>query len=209
MAAYDYLIKIIFVGAVSVGKTSLLCNYCNKHYDLKYCPTIGVDFHPTYHRIDEKTIKCHIWDTAGQEQFKSIVNSYYKGAAATVCMFDVSRPRTFDSAKEWINTVNHASIAEHLPVLVIANKVDLQHSKCLIVEAQNYCHDNGYHFIETSVKKSIGVSDAIEAIVQKVYDEIIVAGVPSPGIRIADHEKQVERLSNSKYSAYRLRPNCC
>ena len=202
MAAYDYLIKIIFIGAASVGKTSLLCNYCNKHYDAKYCPTIGVDFHTTYHRIDEKTIKCHMWDTAGQERYKSIVNSYYKGISATVCLFDVSRPRTFDSAKEWIDTVKNASGAEHLPVLVIANKVDLDHSKCLIVEAKNYCNENGYHFIETSVKKTIGISDAIECIVQKVYDEIIIAGVPSPGIRTIDHEKQVKRLSN-----YRL--NCC
>ena len=209
MAAYDYVIKIIFVGAASVGKTSLLCNYCNRHYDAKYCPTIGVDFHATYHRMDEKTIKCHMWDTAGQEQFKSIVNSYYKGVAATVCMFDVSRPRTFDSAKEWIDTVKYTSSAEHLPVLLIANKVDLDHNKSLLTEAQNYCHENGYHFIETSVKKSIGVSDAIEAIVQKVYDEIIVAGVPSPGIRTTDHEKEVERLSNSRYSGSSLRMNCC
>ena len=69
---YDYLMKIIFIGAPCVGKTSLLCNYCNKHYDSKYMPTIGVDFHATYHRVDEKTIKCHMWDTAGQETFMSI-----------------------------------------------------------------------------------------------------------------------------------------
>ena len=209
MAAYDYVIKIIFIGAASVGKTSLLCNYCNKHYDAKYCPTIGVDFHATYHRMDEKTIKCHMWDTAGQERYKSIVNSYYKGVSATVCLFDVSRPRTFDSAKEWIDTVKNASSAEHLPVLVIANKVDLDHSKCLIVEAKNYCNDNGYHFIETSVKKSIGISDAIESIVQKVYDEIIIAGVPSYGIRTIEHEKHVKRLSNSNYHASNYRLNCC
>lgn len=209
MEAYDYVIKIIFIGAASVGKTSLLCNYCNKHYDAKYCPTIGVDFHATYHRMDEKTIKCHMWDTAGQERYKSIVNSYYKGVSATVCLFDVSRPRTFDSAKEWIDTVKQASSTEYLPVLVVANKVDLDHSKCLIAEAKNYCNENGYHFIETSAKKSIGISDAIESIVQKVYDEIIVAGVLSPSIRTIDHEKQVKRLSNSNYSAGSYQMNCC
>jgi len=209
MEAYDYVIKIIFVGAASVGKTSLLCEYCNKHYDAKYSPTIGVDFHATYHRVDEKTIKCHMWDTAGQEQFKSIVNSYYKGVAATVCMFDVSRPKTFDMAKEWIATVKHSSNADHLPVLVIANKIDLDHSTCLVAEAQNYCNENGYHFIETSVKKSIGISHAIEAIVQKVYIEIIVAGLPNPGIRTTQHKKQIEQLHKSHYSASNLRSNCC
>ena len=209
MTAYDYLMKIIFVGAPCVGKTSLLCNYCNKHHDAKYSPTIGVDFHATYHRIDDKTVKCHMWDTAGQEQFKCIINSYYKGVAATVCMFDVSRPETFDSAKEWINTVRLSSNAEHLPVLMIANKIDLSHGAYLLAEAKQYCDDNGFDYVATSVKKAVGISDAIECIVQKVYNEIIVAGIPSPGVRTIADEKQIDRLPNPNCTRTNLHPNCC
>ena len=193
---YDYLMKIIFVGAPCVGKTSLLCNYCNKHYDSKYMPTIGVDFHATYHRVDEKTIKCHMWDTAGQEQFKCIINSYYKGIAAVVCMFDVSMPESYNEAKSWIEIVQQASSAEHLPVLLIANKIDLKHSRFLINEAKAYCNQNGFDFIETSVKKEIGVSDAMEGVVQKIYKELIVAGISSPGIKVNQEKEQLIKPQN-------------
>ena len=187
---YDYLMKIIFVGGPCVGKTSMLSTYCNKHYDSKYMPTIGVDFHATYHRVDEKTIKCHMWDTAGQEQFKCIINSYYKGIAAAVCLFDVSRPETFNEAKSWIDTVKHSSSTEHLPILLIANKIDLDHSAFVVSEARIYCNENGYDFIETSVKKNLRIEDAMEAVVQKIYKEIIVPGIPSPGVKINSEEKE-------------------
>jgi small GTP-binding protein len=183
---YDYVIKMIFIGGPCVGKTSLLCNYCNKHYETKYTPTIGVDFHTTYHRINDKTIKCHVWDTAGQEQFKSIIYSFFKGIAAAICMFDVSRPETLDEAKDWIKTATESSSGTHLPILLIANKTDLRYNSFLIVEAKKYCTENGYDFIETSVSQDVGVSDAMESIVQKVYNEIIVTNVHSPGVKTSD-----------------------
>lgn len=207
MMEYDYLMKIIFVGAPCVGKTSLLCNYCNKHHDGKYTPTIGVDFHATYHKINNKTVKCHMWDTAGQEQFKCIIQSYYKSVAAAVCLFDVSRPDTLDAAKEWIETVKSSTNAPHVPVLLVANKIDLAHGMYLIAEARSYCVENGYDFVETSVRKGTGLTCAMETIVQKVYDELIVPGIESPGVKDVHKDREHALQQNGDASTQSLR--CC
>ena len=86
--SYDFLFKIIFVGDTSVGKTALAERITKNEFTHHYDATIGVDFSTITMDIDDKLIKTHIWDTAGQECFSSIIATYYRGIAGAVIVFD-------------------------------------------------------------------------------------------------------------------------
>ena len=79
MDLYHYLFKFIIVGDASVGKSCILLSYTEKQFREEHDTTIGVEFGSQLFKKDSKTIKIQIWDTAGQESFRSITRSYYKG----------------------------------------------------------------------------------------------------------------------------------
>ena len=94
--SYDYLFKMIFVGDTNVGKTAIANRLSRNRFDCHYDATIGVDFSSLTLDIDEKRIKTHIWDTAGQECFSSIITTYYRGVAGAILVFDVGRESLTD-----------------------------------------------------------------------------------------------------------------
>jgi len=74
---YDYLFKILIIGATAVGKSSLLVRFTDNIFNECFLPTIGVDFKIKTVEMDKKVVKLQIWDTAGQERFMTITRSYY------------------------------------------------------------------------------------------------------------------------------------
>ncbi|XP_055341316.1 ras-related protein Rab-36-like [Paramacrobiotus metropolitanus] len=95
--------KLILVGDVSVGKTSLVHRFCHDLFNRDYKATIGVDFEVERFDILEVPFTLQVWDTAGQERFKSIAASYYRGANVVVVTFDLSESGTLDSCQRWLN----------------------------------------------------------------------------------------------------------
>ena len=77
---YDYLLKMLLIGDSGVGKSCLLVRYADDTYNSSYISTIGVDFKIKTFDMDDKIIKLQIWDTAGQDRFKAITTSFYRGA---------------------------------------------------------------------------------------------------------------------------------
>ena len=90
MDDYNFLIKIIIIGNAGVGKSAIANKLVNKEfYPDRYETTIGVDFHLKYLEIANIKYKIQIWDTAGQEKFRSITRSYYKGAQGILLVYDI------------------------------------------------------------------------------------------------------------------------
>lgn len=94
---YDYLVKVVIIGDSAVGKTNILLRYVNEEYKMTHITTIGVDFKIKTVTIDGVKIKMQIWDTAGQERFKTITETYYKGAAGVILVYAVNDRKTFNS----------------------------------------------------------------------------------------------------------------
>merc|ERR1711887_520527 len=91
--SYAYLFKYIIIGDTGVGKSCLLLQFTDKRFQPVHDLTIGVEFGARMITIDNKQIKLQIWDTAGQESFRSITRSYYRGAAGALLVYDITRRR--------------------------------------------------------------------------------------------------------------------
>ena len=92
---YDYTFKIIIIGDTGVGKTNLILRFSDQGFKENYVATIGVDFKTKNINLGDKRIKLQLWDTAGQERFRTITETYYKGAAGMVLTYSVDDRRTF------------------------------------------------------------------------------------------------------------------
>jgi small GTP-binding protein len=128
--SYDYLIKYVLTGDASIGKTSMLNQFCDNSFDANYLTTIGVDFKFKTLDIDynnvNKKIKIQIWDTAGQERFRSITKSYFRGANVILIVFDLTNRESFENVKLWYDSVIDNTYGEKNHIYLVGNKNDLE-----------------------------------------------------------------------------------
>ncbi|XP_048833845.1 ras-related protein Rab-5B-like isoform X2 [Brienomyrus brachyistius] len=116
--------KLVLLGDMAVGKSSLVLRFVKGHFDEFQETTIGAAFLAQSVCLDDTTIKFEIWDTAGQERYHSLAPMYYRGAQAAIVVFDITKPETFERAKAWVKELQRQAN----PSIVIAlagNKADL------------------------------------------------------------------------------------
>jgi len=122
--------------------------------------------------IDNKQVKLQVWDTAGQESFKSITRSYYRGAHGALLVYDITRRETFDHLKEWLQEVREHSNKE-IVIMLIGNKSDLDSKRAVSVdEGTQFAQNNGLFFMETSAKTSDNVDEAFLETARKIYSKV-------------------------------------
>lgn len=122
---FDLLFKMIIIGDSGVGKTNILSRYTKNQFNTDFKPTIGVEFGAKKVEMYGIKVKNQIWDTAGQERYKSITNTYYKGAKGALVVYDISQKETFRNVKKWINELKMNGDQDVIIVLV-GNKCDLE-----------------------------------------------------------------------------------
>jgi len=123
--SYAYLFKYIIIGDTGVGKSCLLLQFTDKRFQPVHDLTIGVEFGARMITIDGKQIKLQIWDTAGQESFRSITRSYYRGAAGALLVYDITRRDTFNHLTSWLEDARQHSNS-NMVIMLIGNKSDLE-----------------------------------------------------------------------------------
>merc|ERR1719171_2909688 len=159
--SYAYLFKYIIIGDTGVGKSCLLLQFTDKRFQPVHDLTIGVEFGCRMATIDGKEIKLQIWDTAGQESFRSITRSYYRGAASALLVYDISRRATFRNCKTWL-TEARACGNPQMVVILVGNKSDLSESTRAVSEAEGraFADEHGLLFLEASAKQRKHVDEA-------------------------------------------------
>jgi len=169
MSSYAYLFKYIIIGDSSVGKSCLLLQFADKRFKADHDTTIGVEFGSKNVQIKDKTLKLQIWDTAGQESFRSITRSYYRGSIGALLVYDVTRRETFEGLTKWLDeTRNYAN--DKTLIILIGNKTDLGDKREVSTEeGERFAKENGIFFMETSAKTAFNV----EAAFHKTAEEIL------------------------------------
>ena len=116
--------KVIIVGNSYVGKTSLVHRYVHQEHASNLGQTIGAAFYSVKEKINNNEVRYFIWDTAGEEKFRSIGKMYYRGSKGCLCIFNVTDRKSFDDLEYWINTVKE-SAPDNIKILLLATKTDL------------------------------------------------------------------------------------
>lgn len=186
--SYQYLFKYIIIGDTGVGKSCLLLQFTDKRFQPVHDLTIGVEFGARMINIAGKPVKLQIWDTAGQESFRSITRSYYRGAAGALLVYDITRRETFNHLASWLEDARqHASA--NMVIMLIGNKCDLAHRRAVSTEeGAQFAKENGLIFMETSAKTAQNVEDAFintaAKIHQKIEEGVIDVANESCGIKL-------------------------
>eukprot|EP00922_Rhytidocystis_sp_ex-Travisia-forbesii_P037529 GHVS01055938.1.p1 GENE.GHVS01055938.1~~GHVS01055938.1.p1 ORF type:complete len:207 (-),score=30.87 GHVS01055938.1:364-984(-) len=158
---------------VGVGKSCLLLQFTDKRFRTDHDLTIGVEFGARLINIDGKQIKLQIWDTAGQESFRSITRSYYRGAAGALLVYDITRRDTFNHLSRWLEEVKQ-NANPHMTIMLIGNKCDLERREVSTEEGANFAKQHNLIFLETSAKTAQNVEEAFMYTARKIHENIQV-----------------------------------
>ena len=116
--------KVLILGDPSVGKSCFLIRYTEDTFQDVYLSTIGMDC--KYKKVDlenSESIRLQLWDTAGQDRFRSITRNLYKGAAGIILIYDVTNRKTFESIKNWVESIR-AEVSNKVVIVLVGNKID-------------------------------------------------------------------------------------
>jgi len=169
--SYAYLFKYIIIGDTGVGKTALLFQFTEGRFQAVHDLTIGVEFGAKTVSIDNKQIKLQIWDTAGQESFRSITRSYYREAAVALLVYDVTRRETFTHLKQWLEETRQNANSQ-IEIVLVGNKVDLKTRQVSTEEGKRFAEENKLHFFETSAKTAENVKQVFTEAAKTIYENI-------------------------------------
>lgn len=150
--------KLIIIGDSAVGKTTIASYYTNTVCSHEHIPTVGAGYFGADIEIDGEMHLFDIWDTAGQELYRSLVPHYARCASGALIVFDITYRPSFESLSKWLEFVTNES--SDMVVVVFGNKTDM----CLrrevsTEEASDWANENGVHYMEGSGLEGTNVNE--------------------------------------------------
>ena len=192
--------KILLLGDSMVGKTCFLLKYTDKSFQEIHMSTIGLDYRlKTLTLKNRKTVKLQIWDTAGQDRFRSITKNYYKKANGIILIYDVTNKKSYKNISVWINQIKEEA-DPNVVIYLAGNKIDMEEErKIKTEEGEKLAEEYNFPFKETSAKEDININETFEDIAERI-DEIFSKSTANAEIRMTKN-----RLSNAK----KKNKGCC
>lgn len=168
-------VKVLLLGGASVGKSSLLLRFTDQQWlpESEAQPTIGVDTWTHKMEVKGKHVNLSIWDTPGEERFRTIISSYYRGTQVIILVYDISNRKSFEVIEWWF-----AERSKHAPKsavkVLVGNKADNGHMRQIpTAEATAYAARMGALFVEASAKTAVGVREVFRDTLERVLDSPI------------------------------------
>lgn len=162
------IVKAIMLGDAGVGKTTILSVYCENLFTLDYASTIGVDFRVKDLVVSGERYRLQIWDTAGQERFRSITQSYYRGAQIVFLVVDLTRSETIRSVARWLIDIERIIPDKAgYKLIVVGNKIDGTIADGYI-EMTTMLQENSIDYYPVSALKRIGIDELFQNAIKAV-----------------------------------------
>jgi Ras-related protein Rab-2A len=167
---YDLSFKIIVVGDSGVGKSCLTMKGTKNHFEDFYSPTVGFEFFTFNIRINDKNIKLQIWDTCGQEAYRSLITSFYRNSSLAIIAYSIDNQNSFNNIEAWLNEIKSQANPE-TKIFLIGNKADLDDLRKVDKEtAEKFSKAHGFNFFtETSAKTGFNAQNVFIEAAKELY----------------------------------------
>ena len=169
---YNLSFKVVVIGDSNVGKSCLTGRAVNDKFDTQYSPTIGFEFLTLCVKIDNRIVKLQIWDTCGQEIYRSLIKSFYRNASLAMIVYSIDSKKSFNNINEWIKDIRMNCIPD-VRIVLIGNKKDLEDKRQVSYEeAKRFKDENQlFYFEETSAKTGVNVKNVFCECARILYKE--------------------------------------
>ena len=170
LPTFDLSFKIIIIGDQGVGKSCLSIKASRNYFEDFYSPTVGFEFVSFHVKVGEKNIKLQIWDTCGQEVYRSLIASFYRSASLAIIVYSIDSEDSFNNIERWLNDVKTQSNPD-VKIFLIGNKADLEEKRQISREAgEKFCNDHKLaFFLETSAKTGFNVQNVFIQVAKELY----------------------------------------
>ena len=163
------VLKLLLLGDSSVGKTSILLKYISNKFDESSISTVGVDYMDKIIDYNKFKIKLQIWDTSGEEKFRTITKNFYRNADGLLVVFDLTKKESYEHIRSWINEAKENN--DKLKTILIGNKLDLKDERIVAIDvAKQFAEKNNLKYIETSAKDGTNINESFQAIIDLLFD---------------------------------------
>ena len=199
---YDTLYKLIIIGDTGVGKSCIRLRATRDEFKEEHDVTIGVEFGSFSIRIQDTLIKIQIWDTAGQETFKSVTKIFFKGAHCIFLVYDITNEESFNSLKSWLHEIRE-NAAENILIVLVGNMLDKEDRRVITKEQglEFKSKENFDGFVETSAKVGSNIKDLFIKTAKMLYLQNSKSDVPKKaddGLKLRQVDKNEETTGRKK-----------
>ena len=186
---FDYVFKFIIIGDAGAGKSCILHQFIEGKQKKNSSHTIGVEFGSKIIQVGKDRVKLQIWDTAGQDRYRAVTRSYYRGAAGALIVYDITRyvfnfcmsifcsRESYNHVLNWLVDARSLARAD-ISIVLAGNKCDMKDNRSVsFLEASRCAQENDVLFLETSAITGEGIEDvfvkASRSIISKIEDGLI------------------------------------
>ncbi|EAS04830.2 small guanosine triphosphatase family Ras family protein (macronuclear) [Tetrahymena thermophila SB210] len=200
--SYAYLFKYIIIGDTGVGKSCILSQFIDKRFKEKHDVTIGVEFGARMISFDNKNIKLQIWDTAGQESFRSITRSYYRSAAGALLVYDITKRESFQHLGRWLEEARQNGNPQ-MSFILVGNKCDLEQDRQVSYEeGEKFAKEHDLVYLEVSAKTAYNVEEAFKQTAKMIYEKInqglIDPNIETFGVKVGTEQNTMTLSAKTK-----------
>ena len=144
--SFDLSFKLIIVGDSAVGKSCLSIKATRNYFEDFYSPTVGFEFLTFNVKVEDKTVKLQIWDTCGQEVYRSLISSFYRSASLAIMVYSIDNEDSFSNIEKWLNDIKTQSNPD-VKIFLIGNKADLEDKRKITrAQGEKFCNDHNISF---------------------------------------------------------------
>ena len=167
----EFVFKILLLGDSEVGKSCFLMRYSDNVFVENYITTIGLDYKLKSVKLDSgKTIKVQLWDTAGQDKYRTIAKNYFKGSHGILLLYDVTKQSSFQNIRDWIQDIREEDSQKAI-IFLIGNKIDLVDKRKISKEKGiELAEEYKLPFFEASAKSGENVDEVFKALYKKISE---------------------------------------
>ncbi len=171
---YDLSFKLIFIGDSSVGKSCLTAKAVKNNFEEYYQATVGFEFLTFNMKVNDKVVKLQIWDTCGQEIYKSLISNFYRNSSLAVLVYAIDNKESFNHVENWLNDLKSQANPD-VRIFLVGNKADLEEDRKIPKEeGEKYKEDQHLDlFMETSAKTGHNARNVLVEAAKILYKDYL------------------------------------